>query len=60
MLPGPLTCCSASVVTGQGEHLFLQQAIFRATYDTHDIVFSTVACLVAERMHACITAFIAA
>ena len=60
MLPKPLTCCSASVVTGQGEHLLLQQAISIATYDTHYIVFSIVGCLVAERMQACITANIAA
>ncbi len=60
MLPEPLTCCSASVVTGQGGQLFLQQAICIATRDTHYIVVSTVACLVAERMQACIIAIIAA
>ena len=60
MLPKPLTCCSASVVTGQGEHLLLQQALSIATYDTHQTVFSTLACLVAERIQAVMTAFIAA
>ncbi len=60
MLPEPLTCSSASVVTGQGEHLLLQQAISIATYDTRYIMLSAVACLAAERMQACITAIIAA
>ena len=60
MLPEPLTCCSASVVTGQGEQILLQQAISIATYDTHYTVFVIVACLAAERMQACIRAIIAA